>query len=542
MASYKSISFAQEPVGYTCVLCDSEDNVNWYCNDCQEALCNRCRECHTRGKKTKNDDVVPIEKADRQDDKPVPEVCKLHSGKLCDVYCCECDMLLCLQCFSQTHKHHNWKPLEDEFPVKKQQLQQHMTTISERIQHFRNEAADHVGKRFVENIDDIRKDVNSQRSKLKAEVDSIADEVLTELSALEKQESGKCKNHCKQSEKKVAELTSLLQKAEMACTPSVSMFETEKLVRTALPQYDANINTVLPKLSRFLTGSIDRAILTNMLGELHHDIAYEKIDIDSQHVRGLSKFTVPPHSPICDVCPVDHSQAWLSIHRYKGLVLVNREGVVTQTVKLDFCQGTIAMVGTTDILLTRDPPSVFVYKLSLHSKEVTTFADISPYRACDVSINRTGEVFVSTMTTAILVLNQSGTIVRKVICDMVKAVFITCLPSGRLGVVVRDETKKKELIIIDESGKVIHKWSGDLDNGQKGLGTYSFKISCDMYDRVFVQDPDNNQVYVIPSDGSMARCLLDKTHGVVSPTAARVDARGDVWIGCENGTVHVLQL
>ncbi|XP_021357133.1 uncharacterized protein LOC110452781 [Mizuhopecten yessoensis] len=535
MASSRSVRRAQEPVTYTCALCASEDRVRWYCNDCQDNVCDRCKEAHSRGKKTKHDEVVLIGEANRQGDKPVPEVCKLHPGKLCDVYCCDCDILMCLMCFSQTHKQHNWKHFEDEFQIKKQHLQEHMTAISARIAHFKNKTSKHGNKTFKVNIDTMRKDVNTQRAMIKSEIDSIADAVLAELSSLEKEEAVLHQKDCQKLEKNVRELTSLFEKAEM--TDTTSTFEMERSLTTTLPLYDVNVKDVLPKLPSFVTGSIDRVLLTKMLGELHHGNQYEKTEIDSKHVQRLSKFTVTQQNRIICTCPVDDSHAWLSIYHHQGLVLVNREGMVIETVKLDFRPYMIAMVGTTDILMTSHNHSTFVNKLSLHNKQVTTFADIRPHNACDISINERDEVVVSTTTPDMVVLNQAGTIVRKVTCGMVGR-FITCLSSGDIAV----SDAVNVLIITDRSGTNKYKWSGELNNGQKVGSRTPYKLSCDKYDRLFVPDVTKNQVYVLPRDSTQATCLLDQKHGVISPTAVGVDTCGNVWIGCWNGTVHVMRL
>ncbi|XP_021357123.1 uncharacterized protein LOC110452771, partial [Mizuhopecten yessoensis] len=503
----------------------------------QDNLCDRCKEAHSRGKKTKHDEVVLIGEANRQGDKPVPEVCKLHPGKLCDVYCCDCDILMCLMCFSQTHKQHNWKHFEDEFQIKKQHLQEHMTAISTRIAHFKNVTSKHGHKTFKCNIDTMRKDVNTQRAMMKSEIDSIADAVLAELSSLEKEEAVVHQKDCQELEKNVRELTSLLEKAEM--TDTTSTFEMERSLRTTLPLYDVNVKDVLPKLPSFVTGSIDRVLLTKMLGELHHGNQYEKTDIDSKHVQRLSKFTVTQQNQnqIMCICTVDDSHAWLSIYHHQGLVLVNREGVVIETVKLDFCPYMITMVGTTDILMTSNEPRTFVYKLSLHNKEVTTFADIRPHKARDISINERGEVFVSTASPDIVVLNQSGTIVRKMACGM-NGRCITCLSSGYIAV----SDLSNVSIVTDSSGKTKYKWTGELNNGQQVGSRDLCKMSCDKYDRLFVPDYTNNQVHVLPRDSTQATCLLDQKHGVISPTAVAVDTCGNVWIGCEDGTVHVMRL
>ncbi|XP_060084656.1 uncharacterized protein LOC132563914 [Ylistrum balloti] len=543
MASSRSMRRAQVPVNKKCSLCDSEDNVNWFCNDCQEALCEECKELHTRGKKTKNDDVVSIGKANRQDAKPVLEVCKLHPGKPCDMYCCDCNMLVCLMCLSQTHKRHNWKHLEDELTIKKQQIKEHISTISAKITHFVNVTItlQSAKKGILENINGMRKEVNSQRTKLKDEVNHIADTALAELSALEKEQFAQCDEVCQQLEKKIEELTRLLEKAQVTYRSSVSMFDLERSLMSYLPLDDVNVGNVLQKNPIFVTGSIDRHLLMKMFGELLLPNQYKKIDINSNHVQRLSKFTITQQKIIFGICPVDRSHAWLSIHEHKGLVLVHRNGVVTEEVKLNFRPYRIAMIGTTDVLMTSNTHSTFVYKLSLHNKQVTTFADISPHQAWDISINKTGMVFVSTATPDIVVLNQSGAIVRKFSCGKDKSQDVTCLSSGRLGVVVGD-WESREIIVIDESYTVKHGWTGELDNGQKANDMLVCKMSCDKYDRMFIPDYRNNQVYVLSSDKKHAKCLMDQKHRVVEPTVVSVDKFGNVWIGCWDGTVHVMRL
>ncbi|XP_021357070.1 uncharacterized protein LOC110452743 [Mizuhopecten yessoensis] len=410
-----------------------------------------------------------------------------------------------------------------------------MTAISARIAHFKNETSKHGNKTFKGNIDTMRKDVNAQRAMIKSEIDSIADAVLAELSSLEKEDAVMHQNAGQESEKKVRELTSLLEKAEM--TDTTSIFEMERSLRTTVPLYDVNVQDVLPKLPSFVTGSIDCVLLTKMLGELHHENQYEKTGIDSKHVQRVSKFTVTQQNKMFGICPVDDRHAWLSINKYQGLVLVNKEGVVIKTVKLDFCPYRITMVGTTDILITSNPISTFVYKLSLHNKQVKTLADIGPHKAYDISINERDEVFVSTRTLAIVVLNQSGTIVRKVACGM-NGLNITCLSSGDIAV----SDSVNVLIITDRSGTTKYKWSGELNNGQQVGSRNLCKMSCDKYDRLFVPDYTNNQVYVPKRDSRQATCLLDQKHGVYYPTAVAVDTYGNVWVGCVDGTVHVMRL
>ncbi|XP_069128659.1 uncharacterized protein [Argopecten irradians] len=398
MASSKPtcIQGAMKPLTYPSSLWDNDENVNWYCNECQDSLSDRCKDFHSRGEKPKNHDIVPIVRADRQTDKPVPKVCKVHPGKLRDLFCSDCEEVLCSVCVLEKHKQHNWKHLEQIVPTLKRHLNEHMTTVAKKVEHFKT-AMSHLernDKISTNIIKTTRDEVNFQREKLLAEVNNVADAVLKELSILKKKQSAKYKEDCQQYQTKVGELIRLHDKADTSRSVE-SMLETEKSMRSTFPRRDVNVKTGGRKYPRFATGCINRDLLRKMFGEL--DLS-EKKDINSKYVQQFSKFIITQKSFISDICPFDDSHAWLSIHKHKGLVLVNKTGVVRDTVTLDFCPFSLAMMGTTDILMTSNPPSTLVYKLSLHDKHVETFADISPREAYDISTNRTGEVFVSTRT------------------------------------------------------------------------------------------------------------------------------------------------
>lgn len=112
MASKRSVRRAQVHVPYTCALCDNIEDVRWFCNDCQENLCEKCKNVHQRGKKTRNDRIVPIKEASKGDAKTT-EVCKIHPGKSCDLYCSTCNVVMCSMCFTQKHNTHAFKHVEE---------------------------------------------------------------------------------------------------------------------------------------------------------------------------------------------------------------------------------------------------------------------------------------------------------------------------------------------------------------------------------------------------------------------------------------------
>ncbi|XP_033746876.1 uncharacterized protein LOC117332101 [Pecten maximus] len=530
------------------VSCDSVQDVNWYCNDCQEALCDKCKETHQRARRTRNDEVVPIKQANKQAEVVLPEVCKNHPGKTCDLFCTECNVAICSMCFTQKHKQHAFKHFEDEINTQKHYMREQFETLKFKLDQFNEKLSNRrqKSKTFKESVDIICKDVKERGTKLKAEIDSIVDNVLAELSSLVAEEDKLLKQDCEHDDKSVKQIKQLIEEVEQQSEnpSSGTLFELTGRLRTTIPLYDVTGTSIHLYLPSCETGQIDTEQLTKMIGfvkaEGRNDSTptYEKKDIDNQHVRKLTSFQTPPNKPIFSICPIDDTYAWISMFKCRDLLRVNKKGNVTETVKLDFTPWSLALTNS-GLLMTRSAQSPLIYKLS-EDRRVTTFADTSPLKSCCISVSNTDEVFVSTDTTTILVLNMSGDKVRQLSYGQSGSRIVSL--TGGYVAVTTGGGYCKELNIDDKSGQIIHTWSGELDNGQKLSHTIQNSTACDKYDRVFVPDLVTHQVYVISRNERKAKCILDEKHGVRHPLAVGVDRCGHVWIGCGNGTVYVMQL
>ncbi|XP_021367317.1 tripartite motif-containing protein 45-like [Mizuhopecten yessoensis] len=551
MASKLSIYRAQVHVPNTCAWCESIQDVNWSCNDCLEVLCDRCKEIHKRAKRTKNDDVVPIKEANMQDEAVLPEVCKTHRGKTCDLYCSDCDIAMYAMCLTEKHKQHTFKNIEEEIVSQKQYMHDQLKILKSKSDHFNDNLSKRheMNKTVKESVDVIRQTVQTQRQKLKAEIDSIADAVLVELSALVEEEEKSYKQDCKSNEQTIKEIKQLIRDVEQNTEKmsSTSLFELTGRLRTTIPLYDVTKKTVLPRPPHFMPGKLNADQMKSMIGYIHvgklktEDVRCEKKEVDSKKVRQISTFRVPQKRQIHSICPIDDTHTWMSVLGSTELVEVNKEGKVTESVKLDFYPWCLTVTNTEELLITRCDVSPLIHKLS-KDRQVTRFTDISPLEACGLSVSDSDEVFVTTHTTTVQVLNMSGERIRQIACGG-DGRSIVCMTTGDIAVTTgHGQNSCKKMIVINKSDQVIHKWSGELDNGQKLKKTGQCEIARDRYGRVFVPDCDTNQVYVLSGNERRAKCLLDKRHGVTEPMAVCVDRCGHVWIGCNNGTVHVMEL
>ncbi|XP_021367320.1 uncharacterized protein LOC110459411 [Mizuhopecten yessoensis] len=454
MASKLAICCAQVHVPNTCAWCESIQDVNWYCNDCQEALCERCFEGHQRARKTRNDVVVQITKATRQNGAVLPEVCTTHPGKSCDLYCTECHVVMCSMCFTQKHKQHTFKHLEEE--VVSQKLYMH-----------------------------------DQLKNLKSSLDG-------HVSTLTKRKRD-----------------------------SKSFKESAYVI----------LQTVQTRLSHLMPD----CILKN------GDCRYEQRNINSKQVRQIGAYLIHVRQ-INSICPIDDTQVWTSASGSNELIKVNKNGKVTESVKLDFNPWCLTLTNTEELLITCCGGSPLIHKLS-KDRQITRFTDISPLQAYGISVSDSDEVFVTTRTKTIQVLNMSGERIRQISFGMslqahaYGMLSIVCLTTGYIAVTIGNFGRYcKEMVVINITDQVIHNWSGRLDHGRTIEKTMQCDIARDRYDRVFVPDFITNQVYVISGNDRTAQCLLDDRHGLMGPTAVCVDRCGHVWVGCFDGSVYVMEL
>ncbi|XP_033729922.1 tripartite motif-containing protein 45-like [Pecten maximus] len=342
MASKLTIRKAQVHVPYTCAWCDSEHDVNWYCNDCQEALCDKCKETHQRARRTRNDEVVPIKQANKQGEAVLPEVCKVHPGKTCDLFCTECNVAICLMCFTSNHKQHAFKHFEYEINTQKHYMREQLETLKYKLVQFNEKLSNRQkdSTTFKESVDIICKDVKEQGTKLKAEIDSIVDNVLAELSSLVAEEDKLLQQDCEHDDKSVKQIKQLVEEVEQQSgnPSSETLLELTGRLRTTIPLHDVTGTSVLPRPLSFETGQINTDQLKNMIGYVQTGSKKdstpkcEKKEINNQHVRKLTTFQTPQNKSIC---PIDDTYAWVSRFDCLDLLRVNKKGNVTETVKLD---------------------------------------------------------------------------------------------------------------------------------------------------------------------------------------------------------------
>ena len=169
----------EQAAGQHYLVCGTEEcqeNGQFYCNDCHLPLCEKCRDDHLKNPDTKSHEIVPYR---YRKQRLSVEKCKHHPTRNIDIFCQECQIALCLKCFTKEHKGHEFDDLEEIYEEKYALWQGEFSNI----QKYFLPTTQGLKTDIEEDVTEIKKIMESIRTSINAEAESLknlVDEVTTE--------------------------------------------------------------------------------------------------------------------------------------------------------------------------------------------------------------------------------------------------------------------------------------------------------------------------------------------------------------------------
>ena len=112
MAFASSKIGAQSAINVPCDLCEEEEDVNWFCKDCGQKLCDRCKKTHLRSNNSRNHIVLSIFEALHVIKQNVDSMCEIHTEPF-SFHCRTCTTNICSKCLTQNHKKHDFVDMSE---------------------------------------------------------------------------------------------------------------------------------------------------------------------------------------------------------------------------------------------------------------------------------------------------------------------------------------------------------------------------------------------------------------------------------------------
>lgn len=184
---------SEQPVsGRMCKACSTEhesdaDKVaEWFCVNCNEDLCSRCSKSHQKSKSTKFHRVEKIESKQLSDDKS--SYCQQHSDKQIELYCNDCKQAICDKCFTVSHKMHQINDIDSCAKEAREEVQKCIDKITEKTRYCLNERDRCRSEKemFLRAIIDIKSQISNVSKELIVLVNAHADTLLSELTHMKR--------------------------------------------------------------------------------------------------------------------------------------------------------------------------------------------------------------------------------------------------------------------------------------------------------------------------------------------------------------------
>jgi uncharacterized membrane-anchored protein YhcB (DUF1043 family) len=173
----------EEPL--TCSQCTATAELVVFCNKCDGYLCEQCVIAHEKMTifKDHKSCLVPIDQAGSV--LPVMKKeykCFKHDGKLLQVYCEDCGIVICHDCVYD-HRGHLFKPAVEAASVIKKKLEANLDSIDTQLKAFRghSETLQQFESHVMTHPDEVKKLIAEDFDQLIAELDKRKKSLLTEV-------------------------------------------------------------------------------------------------------------------------------------------------------------------------------------------------------------------------------------------------------------------------------------------------------------------------------------------------------------------------
>ena len=133
----QKVKQGQEGQRALCEKCNKRD-VNGFCRDCGEFICNMCIEMHQTWKELSTHKVISLEQLKSDTKEMVTPTkktlyCSKHPENKLDLFCETDQELICRDCIVKTHRDHQYDLVNEAFPKHRDAIASHLEPVKQQL-------------------------------------------------------------------------------------------------------------------------------------------------------------------------------------------------------------------------------------------------------------------------------------------------------------------------------------------------------------------------------------------------------------------------
>ncbi|XP_034309663.2 tripartite motif-containing protein 2-like isoform X1 [Magallana gigas] len=526
-----------------CDLCETPV-APMYCDICLIHLCKACVGEHL-SEFAKEHKIVPFEKRGSS------TKCPNHSLKICELYCEQCDIPICVQCTSSTqHQGHTFvyivKILEKQRSVLQKDLQELEKFIYPKYQEIalsipvqkstHNTTSQKIASDISKHGEEMHRQIDVIIKKLNSDLDEMDSKYLAALNKYEDE----IKHMLSDITQTIADLKKMLNSDDVGL---VSAYKSRNAEFRRLPP---KLTVTLPSFS---PQKIDKQQISahfGSLSELSIETKEQNYTMDSSSTEHS-----PPQGSLIDVpqivteintdCEYVTNMSCLSdediwIQDISIIRLFNLQRGLLKSIqtKSGNCAEDIAVTGNGDLVYTdKTNGTVNIVR----NKEIETVITLQGWTPSGVCTTSSGDILVVLesyyLQSQSRVVRYSGSTEKQSIQynENGKALY----SSGACGKYISEnrnldicvsDWEAHAVVVVNQAGKLRFTYNGNPSITK--VLFYPHCITTDGQSRILIADNYNNRIHILDQDGQFLR-FIDNCH-LKKPFGICVDTRDNLFV------------
>ena len=562
MAFSQSIRKAQAPK--SCELCLTDTNIKWRCQNCQSYMCEKCKIIHQREQTTIEHRIIDIKTCGGVVDiQPTVNCtdnipCQIHKSEFSCMFCQTCDVLVCSNCISSSHKKHDLEPIDQVCMAKIEKLEEIEDKISQNLVRCESENKDLEKDDYMwdsMSVDAIKK-IDARENKMKEEIGKYAQGLRDNIEKHNRKNKHLMSERAKEIDKSKITLEDQQEKIQTAkkSTKAEIIFAAAKEHGGSVS--DLPFTKLRPEIQEFVPGELNISKSFGILSSVK--LSNKSHDTE---LKVLKSYTTDL-SDVHRLLSLDKTTAWIS--SYKGNII--RKVVIDdkiQTIKeIPVEIYDMTLIKSNDILIAINSSDV---KLITQSGQIKQFLSVSPLITTGIHVTHNNDIILGVIEKYTYKLTDKSC--RKIIVfgenKKEKQSYQYNKHKQRLFTVpFRITDKNSDIVVIDSKSKndgrvvVLGKEGGVqwIYQGHPQINTEDKPfdprdIVTTLVGNIIVADYNNHTLHVISGEEELLTYKVMSDQGVILPLSLDIDNLGQLWAGCntykseaDDAKVHIIKL